>query len=207
MSKECSIYFDKRKIVLTNNVELNFNNQSGLFTYYNSLQELSKILEFFQSAVQVENVFISGKSIQSMLKDFRTMFRVIKASGGLVQNSKGEYLFIFRYGKWDLPKGKLESGEKIEDAAIREVSEETGISNLILGEHISNTYHTYKQGGSIILKETHWFNMRYNGNELLVPQQAEDISIAKWIPANHLDEILNNTYDTICEVLNTEGIV
>jgi 8-oxo-dGTP pyrophosphatase MutT (NUDIX family) len=207
MSKECSIYFDKRKIVLTNSVELNLNNQSGLFTSYNSLQELSKILEFFQSVVQVENVFISGKSIHSMLKDFRTMFRVIKASGGLVQNSKGEYLFIFRYGKWDLPKGKLEPDEKIEDAAIREVSEETGISNLILGEHISNTYHTYKQGASIILKETHWFNMFYNGNELLVPQQAEDISIAKWFPRNHLDEILNNTYDTIREVLNTEGIV
>jgi len=183
------------------------NSQSGLFTSYNSLQELSKILEFFQSAVQVENVFISGKSIQSMLKDFCTIFRVIKASGGLVQNGKGEYLFIFRYGKWDLPKGKLEPDEKIEDAAIREVSEETGISNLFLGEHISNTYHTYKQGGAIILKETHWFNMLYNGNEPLVPQQSEDISVAKWFAANHLDEILNNTYDTIREVLTAKGIV
>ncbi len=186
---------------------MNFNNQSGLFTYYNSLQELSKILEFFQSVVQVENVFIYGKSVQSMLNDFRTMFRIIKASGGLVQNSNGEYLFIFRYGKWDLPKGKLEFDEKIEDAAIREVSEETGISNLLLGEHISNTYHTYKQGGSIILKETHWFNMLYNGNEPLIPQQAEDISVAKWFAANHLDEILNNTYDTIREVLIAKGIV
>ncbi|NOU19465.1 MAG: NUDIX domain-containing protein [Bacteroidales bacterium] len=207
MSKECSIYFDKRKIVLTNSVELNFNSQNGLFTSYNSLQELSKILEFFQSAVQVENVFISGKNVQSMLKDFCKMFRIIKASGGLVQNSKGEYLFIFRYGKWDLPKGKLEPDEKIEDAAVREVSEETGISNLILGEHIKNTYHTYKQGGSIILKETHWFNMLYSGNEPLVPQQAEDISVAKWFPANRLDEILNNTYDTIREVLIAKGIV
>lgn len=183
------------------------NNQSGLFTSYNSLQELSKILEFFQSAVQVENVFISGKSIQSMLKDFCTMFQVIKASGGLVQNGKGEYLFIFRYGKWDLPKGKLELDEKIEDAAIREVSEETGISNLFLGEHISNTYHIYKQGGAIILKETNWFNMLYNGNEPLVPQKSEDISVAKWFAANHLDEILNNTYDTIREVLVAKGIV
>lgn len=142
-----------------------------------------------------------------MLRDLGTMFKVVKASGGLVQNSNGEYLFIFRYGKWDLPKGKLELDEKIEDAAVREVSEETGISNLILKEHITNTYHTYKQGGSIILKETHWFNMFYNDNEPLVPQQTEDISIAKWFSVNHLDGILNNTYDTIREVLGVEGIV
>jgi 8-oxo-dGTP pyrophosphatase MutT (NUDIX family) len=207
MSKEYSIYSDKRKIVLTKNVEAYFNNQFGLFTRYNTPQELSKILEIFHSTAQVENVFISGKNVQSMLNDFLTMYRLITASGGLVQNSKGEYLFIFRYGKWDLPKGKLESGEKVEEAALREVSEETGISNLKLKGHIVNTYHIYKLGNSNVLKEAHWYNMLYDGHEPLIPQQAEDISIAKWVPKSQLNEILCNTYDTIRQVLTEAGVI
>jgi len=207
MSQEYSIYFDKRKIVLTKSVEAHFNNQLGLFTRYDTLQELSKILEFFQTNTQVQNVFISGRDLQTTLNDFLGLFRVIKASGGLVQNGKGEYLFIFRYGKWDLPKGKLEPDEKIEDAALREVSEETGISNLKLDNHLTNTYHTYRLGNSIVLKETHWFHMLYDGHEPLIPQKAEDISIAKWVSPSQMNEILRNTYDTIREVLSTAGVV
>jgi ADP-ribose pyrophosphatase YjhB (NUDIX family) len=203
MSKEYSIYFDKRKIVLTKNFESHFNNQNGLFIRFDTFQELSKILDFFQSSTEVENVFISARSVQSLLDAILSKHKVIKAAGGLVQNSKGEYLFIFRYGKWDLPKGKLELGEKIEDAAIREVSEETGISGLNLNSHIANTYHTYRLGHSFVLKETHWFHMRYDGHEPLIPQLTEDISIAKWVPTNKFDEILSNTYDTIREVLNS----
>jgi len=207
MSKVYSIYFDNRKVVLTKSFEEHFINQRGLFLRFSTSKELSKILEFFQTVTQVENVFISGKNTQSMLEDFFELFRLIKASGGLVQNSKGEYLFIFRYGKWDLPKGKLEFGEKIKEGAIREVTEETGITNLKLNGHITNTYHTYKLGNSIILKETHWFHMIYDGHEPLIPQQGEDISIAKWVPQNQLNEILSNTYDTIRDVLNVAGLV
>jgi ADP-ribose pyrophosphatase YjhB (NUDIX family) len=207
MSKEYSIYFDKRKIVLTKSLESHFNNQNGLFIRFDTYQELSKILDFFQSSAEVENVFISGKSVQSLLDAILSKHKMILAAGGLVQNSKGEYLFIFRYGKWDLPKGKLELGEKIEDAAFREVSEETGISGLILNSHIANTYHTYKLGYSFLLKETHWFHMKYDGHEPLIPQQAEDISIAKWFAQNEFDEILSNTYDTIREVLKKAKLV
>ncbi len=142
-----------------------------------------------------------------MLDEFLCMFRVIEAAGGLVQNNKGELLFIFRYGKWDLPKGKLEVGEKIKAAAIREVSEETGITKIKLTDHISDTFHTYRLGNGIILKKTHWFNMQYEGNETLVPQQSENISLAKWIPKDQLDDVLINTYDTIREVLNRAGII
>jgi len=207
MSKEYSIYFDKRKVVLTKSVEAHFNNNIGLFTRYNTPHELSKIIEFFKTTTQVQNVFISGSDLKTTLSDFKGLFHLIEASGGLVQNSKGEYLFIYRYGKWDLPKGKLEPDEKIENAATREVSEETGISNLQLGEKITSTFHTYKIGTVTILKETHWYRMLYDGTEKLVPQQAEDISIAKWVSKNELEEILNNTYDTIREVLSKTGVI
>jgi len=207
MAKDCSIYFDKRKIVLTENLGSYFNDHCGLFASYETPQELSKILEFFQSTIQVENVFISGENLQTMLDEFSCMYRLIEASGGLVENKNGELLFIFRYGRWDLPKGKLEKNEKVEDAALREVSEETGISNLKLTGHIVNTYHTYRIGNEVVLKKTYWYKMSYSGNEQLIPQQSEDISIAKWFPKNHLDEIISNTYDTIREVLNSEKVL
>jgi len=141
-----------------------------------------------------------------MLDDILRHYKVIVAAGGLVQNSKGEFLFIFRNGRWDLPKGKLEPEEKIEDAALREVSEETGISKLKLRDYIVDTYHVYNLGNSTILKVSHWFNMTCKGNEPLVPQLNENITMAKWIPKEQLDEILQNTYDTIREVFRDAGI-
>jgi len=206
MSNDVSIYFDRRKIVLTESIEAHFDKQTGLFARYNNLQELSKILEFFQSTTQVQNVFISGKDIPTMVDEFSCLFKFIEAAGGLVMNKKGEFLIIYRYGRWDLPKGKLEHNEKIDAAALREVSEETGITNIKLGGFIADTFHTYRLGNATILKRTHWFFMRYDGNEPLIPQQSEDITIAKWMPKDKMSEVLNNTYDTIREVLVLSGV-
>jgi 8-oxo-dGTP pyrophosphatase MutT (NUDIX family) len=52
---------------------------------------------------------------------------IIKAGGGIVVNEQNEVLLIYRRGKWDLPKGKLDDGETIEECALREVKEETGL--------------------------------------------------------------------------------
>lgn len=124
----------------------------------------------------------------------------IIAAGGLVQNTKGEYLFIFRRGKWDLPKGKVDKNEKIEDAAIREVEEECGISGLEIIRPISKTYHTYTIKGEKILKETHWFFMKTNRTEKLIPQTEEDITEAVWADKKEVKTLLENTYDTIKDV-------
>jgi 8-oxo-dGTP pyrophosphatase MutT (NUDIX family) len=201
MSNDVSIFFEKRKIVLTENLEAHFKTSNGLFTRYSTIQELSKILDFFQSTTLVQDVFISGRDIATMTDEFSCMFRFIEAAGGLVHNNKGEYLVIYRYNKWDLPKGKLEKNEEVSLAALREVSEETGITNIELLGHITDTFHTYKLGNAIVLKKTSWFSMRYAGNETLVPQESEDIIEAKWVAINQIDQIADNTYDTIREVL------
>ncbi len=207
MSNDVSIFFEKRKIVLTENLEAHFNSNNGLFTRYRSIQELSKILEFFQSTTLVQDVFISGRDIATMTDEFSCMFRFIEAAGGLVINSKGEYLVIYRYNKWDLPKGKLEPNEEVSIAALREVSEETGITNIELLGHITDTFHTYKLGNATVLKKTSWFSMRYTGSEKLTPQESEDISIAKWLPIKQIDEVTGNTYDTIRQVLSKSGVI
>ena len=207
MSNDVSIFFENRKIVLTENLESHFYSNNGLFTRYDSLQELSKILEFFQSTTLVRDVFISGRDIPTMIDELSCMFRFIEAAGGLVQNSGGEYLFIFRYNKWDLPKGKLEPNELNSIAALREVSEETGISNIELLEHITDTFHTYKLGNATVLKKTNWYSMKYSGDEPLIPQESEDISIAKWFSKGQIDEVIDNTYDTIREVLAKAKVI
>lgn len=127
--------------------------------------------------------------------------KTIIAAGGLVQNLKGEFLFIFRRGKWDLPKGKTEKGEKIEDAAIREVQEECGISELKIIRPLLKTFHTYELKGKKILKETHWFLMKTNWQGKLIPQNEEDITEAIWVDKKIVKELLENTYDSIKEVV------
>ena len=127
---------------------------------------------------------------------------IIIAAGGLVQNSKGEMLLIYRRGFWDLPKGKLDAGESIPDCAIREVQEETGIQTLELGQFICTTTHHYfdKWINKDAEKHTHWYAMLSLENETLVPQTEEDIEKIEWVPREQLPQYLLQTYPTIRSV-------
>jgi ADP-ribose pyrophosphatase YjhB (NUDIX family) len=129
----------------------------------------------------------------------------IQAGGGLVLNEKGEVLFMFRRGKWDLPKGKLDPGETLEACALREVEEETGVDELKLIRFLLVTEHEYEERGSVILKETHWYLMKTNSDQVLVPQKEEDISELRWIGPANFRIIQRNTYPAILEVLNAGG--
>lgn len=135
------------------------------------------------------------------------MKKIIKAGGGLVRNGEGELLLIFRRGKWDLPKGKLDEGETIEACAIREVEEETGVKDLALGELISVTWHEYfdKWLGEEVIKETHWFKMDVAGVPALVPQKEEDITAIEWTKKSDLPQRMEQSYITIIDVLEESG--
>lgn len=128
----------------------------------------------------------------------------IIAAGGLVTNPKNEILFIFRRGKWDLPKGKLDEGENIEKCAIREVEEETGISNIRLGTLLKKTYHEYFDTWTKeeVLKETWWYSMKIENEQVLIPQIEEDIEKIEWVNPENLNQYLKNTFTTIVEVID-----
>ncbi len=132
---------------------------------------------------------------------------LIEAAGGLVTNEKGEYLFIYRNDKWDLPKGKIEKDEKVKKAAVREVEEECGIKISGLEEKICKTYHVYINRGEVVLKKTHWFKMRCDGPVKLKPQREEGITEVRWFQPHHVEPILANTFPSIMDVLVTEGII
>ena len=109
--------------------------------------------------------------------------KTIVAGGGLVQNESGKLLMMYRRGKWDLPKGKLDAGETIEACAVREVMEETGIINIELGRLIDIGRHDYydRYLQEEVIKETHWFAMKAKGEQTPVPQTEEDITAIKWV--------------------------
>ncbi len=126
---------------------------------------------------------------------------VVPAAGGMVLNDDGHLLMIFRKGCWDLPKGKVDEGETLEVCAVREVQEETGITQLILKEKLQTTYHTYALGSEKIIKPSHWFLMYSKGNEKPIPQIEEDITAIAWMDKASVANILDNTYASIRELL------
>lgn len=148
-----------------------------------------------------DSIIIVSADLAQLKEDFFTMYKIHRAGGGVVFNSKNEVLAIHRMGYWDLPKGKEEKEETIEETAIREVQEETGVQTLNLGKFVCDTYHTYKtKSGKRILKWSTWYKMTTEETEL-TPQKEEDIDLAVWLTVDALKE-KQPIYKNILDVLN-----
>ena len=134
-------------------------------------------------------------------QQFISYCTLIEASGGLVVNEKNEYLIIYRKGKYDLPKGKLEYDESPEDGGMREVMEECGIKSIEIIKPLEKTFHTYLKGKKRMLKKTHWFLMK-SSDQKLIPQKEEDIENAEWMSRSGINTVvLRNTYASVEELL------
>ena len=145
---------------------------------------------------------IWNNDIEKLKKAFFKHFTLIEAAGGIIQNNKKEILFIYRLDKWDLPKGKMEKGEKPDACALREVEEETGVANLKLKKKIGETCHTYDAFGKHFLKITHWYYMVCPAEQKFIPQTEEDITEIKWVGTKDIKEPISNTYPSIKDILS-----
>jgi ADP-ribose pyrophosphatase YjhB (NUDIX family) len=193
------VFFKDRAIFLGDKAEsMNFRCMVYLWTEGDNLEAI--VSDFDQDENKVA-LFFAAEDVEALFSEFKGQFKFIEAAGGLVFNEKNEILAIHRLGKWDLPKGQLEDDETINEAAIREVEEECGVTNLQLGQELESTYHTYWMNNKWVLKCSYWFKMGYSGNEKLVPQTEENIEKACWIPSNQLEEFKANTYASILEVI------
>ncbi len=114
---------------------------------------------------------------------------------------------MFRRNKWDLPKGKLDPGETLEQCAVREVGEETGLAPVKLEAPLLVTWHTYDENGKHILKETHWYRMSAGADQPITPQQEEQITELRWVAPEGMGVLLKNTFPSIVDVLHTAGVV
>ena len=153
------------------------------------------IIKMFNNKIKKANLYYPDE--KEILKKVKEKIPVCKAAGGLVYNKKGDVLFIYRNGKWDLPKGGKEKGEEIELTAIREVEEETGVSKLKIKEKLQKTYHVFKRNGKYKLKITHWYEMTTTFEGVLIPQANEGIERVAWLNPEQVKEALNNSYENI----------
>lgn len=175
---------------------------------YESILQLKGIVDVLNEQKQENQVIIFNKNIEKLESEFLSQFNCINAAGGVVQNIHDEVLLIFRQGSWDLPKGKVDAGETLDQTAIREVQEETGLLELELGELITilpydnhATYHSYKYKNEFAMKISYWFRMKYLGSSNPIPQAEEDIEIVKWVKVEDLPNYYNNMYESIIDVL------
>ena len=149
-----------------------------------------------------EDTMVEVSDLQSFMDEVKSALLFIKAGGGYVLNDRGDLLMIFRRGFWDLPKGKLDKGETIEECAIREVEEECGISRLSIISGAFSTFHLYNEKGKTIVKESVWYKMRSTDKSELVPQTEEDILEARWVATPVSSDLIDEAYLSIREVIN-----
>ncbi|MBD3723477.1 MAG: NUDIX domain-containing protein [Flavobacteriaceae bacterium] len=153
------------------------------------------IVKIFQNKIQ--KAFLYHPDEKLIMKTLKAKIPVVKAGGGLVYNKKGEVLFIFRNGKWDLPKGGTEKKETMEETAMREVEEETGVSGLKIVKKLTKTYHVFKRNGRYKLKQTYWFEMKTNFEGTPEGQIEEGIEKVAWIKPSEIESTLENSYENI----------
>ncbi len=170
-----------------------------------TLKSFTQALQFMDRPGNA-GAIIEDVSEEALQDQLHAMYRPIMAGGGLVYNEEGALLMIYRRGKWDLPKGKLDEGENIAECALREVSEETGLRQLRLGDKLSDSFHIYVQDGEQYLKQTVWYTMYGTSTDLLKPQKEENIMEARWVVEKELGTHASRSYEAIREVLKTAGL-
>ena len=186
------VFVNDRSLFLTNEVQKETDFQIFLLE---SIDIKKLIVKMYQN--KVHNVFLYHPDEKLIMKTLKAKIPVVKAGGGLVYNVKGEILFIFRNGKWDLPKGGTEKNETMEETAMREVEEETGVSGLSISKKLQKTYHVFKRNGRYKLKQTYWYEMQSNFEGTPEGQADEGIEKVEWIHPKDVQKVLENSYENI----------
>lgn len=174
---------------------------SVVIKYTGNKKHLLDYIHVLEKSIKSEKFIIHSEDYLKLKRDFKSHFFEIEAGGGLVRNEKNEFLFIYRRGSWDLPKGKIEDNETKKQATLREIEEETGISKMTIVEKIGVTRHTYRSNvGKRIIKKSHWYLIE-TLKQKPKPQVAEDIEKAVWMTLEEFFGKKRDVYPNILEVI------
>lgn len=193
------VFVNKTPIILTDNGDILKDKKYQVFPFENGNQLVDLVWSMETGKVKKPTV-ITHYDIDELWITFVQQFNYVQAAGGMVFNSKGEFLVIHRNGKWDLPKGHLKKGERPEFGGMREVEEECGISELNIVKHLANTFHMYDRKG-LVLKKTFWYLMKSDFDGELVPQEEEGIDQVEWMVKADIKDLLKKSYPIIGELL------
>jgi len=196
------VFVNDKPLFLTNEIAKETDFQLFLLE---SVDIKQVIIKMFQN--KIHKAYLYYPDEKEILKKVKEKIPVCKAGGGFVYNKNGDVLFIFRNGKWDLPKGGIEKGEAIAQTALREVEEETGVKDLKLSHKLQKTYHIFKRNGKFKLKITHWFEMHTTFEGTPTPQANEGIEKVAWLNPEQVKEALKNSYENIKLLFEEERLL
>ena len=200
------IYFGSKPLFLCDSIDAEIepflHHDDAIFIDELNLHTVKTMLHEMQLEKVHAGVFLHP-DLSALQAAFAKKWTLIQASGGLVRNEQQENLLIFRRGKWDLPKGKLDEGEDLESCALREINEETGLTGLTLQGPLKITWHTYHEGSHLILKESHWYLIHSHGPQHLQPQTEEDITELRWVDDGSLPGYFDSAFPSVVDVLQT----
>lgn len=186
------VFVGDKPIILTTVVEKETDFKNYLLNTVNMTKVIRKL-----NTTALKEVRLIHKNENKLIKKFLKKLPNVVAGGGKVYNDEGEILFIYRNDKWDLPKGKAERNETIEETAIREVTEETGVDGLQISKPLEVTYHIFKRNGRYKIKITYWFEMKTSFSGKLYAQEEEGITKVAWLDSVQANEALENSYANI----------
>jgi 8-oxo-dGTP pyrophosphatase MutT (NUDIX family) len=204
------IYFNDKPLFLTDSItpelEPYKHHDDSVYMDEFSSPAINSMIHEMKIARVHSGIFLHN-DLEALKNAFMKKFTLIQTGGGLIVNDHGEYLLIYRRGKWDLPKGKLDEGETIEQCTLREINEETGLINLSIGKHLITTYHTYDESGKHILKENWWYLVNARGEQVIQPQTEEDITEVRWVNPGDLGPYTLHSMPSILDVLRAGGLL
>jgi len=199
------IYFDDKPLFLCDDIEVSLqpyvHHDDAVFIDELNLHTVKSMIHEMQKPSVHAGVFFNN-DLEELKGTFFKKFTMVKAGGGFILDENNAVLMMFRRGKWDLPKGKLDKKETIEECAVRETEEETGLKNIELISPLITTHHTYHEGTKSIMKETSWFRMKVTGDQKLVPQTSEQISKLEWVNKDDLEKYKKNSFPSVIDVSN-----
>lgn len=199
MVNEIKIFFDNSLLRIIAS-ELIAEDKSNDFYQLHNTKEWYDIIEEIEKSGKTQELTIFDFKFEKFRNIYNKVFTPVKAAGGVVVNEMDEFLAIERFGKWDLPKGKVEKNESIKKAAVREVNEECGVVNIKIKDFINTTYHVYKINEKRMIKETFWYEMK-SLKQSLTPQESEDITKAFWLQVEQIPYFMEKTYASIAYLL------
>ncbi len=186
------VFVNERPLILTDKI---VKPGDGEYFMMNGDQVLSAVEALRKK--KLPRAYLYHPNREEILNKFTRHIPRVVAAGGVVTNREGKVLFIYRNDKWDLPKGVCKKKEALEDCAIREVEEETGVQNLKIENFLRTTYHIFKRNGKLRLKEVHWYAMKTNFDGKLVGEESEGIEKVKWKGPRKIRKALENSYINI----------
>ncbi len=195
------IYVQDKPLILAESAnEIEGMEKKGVLIEYNP-NALNRLMQDMENP-EVTAAVLIHQPVSESLDGVKATLKLIQAGGGMVCTPDNEVLLIFRKGKWDLPKGKLDEGEDLATCALREIEEETGATNLKIVQPLAISYHTYHHKGKHILKESHWYLVRTQLKSALRPQLEEDIQESKWVPLHEVAGYKTNMHSSVKDVID-----